>query len=288
MKKNKEASLARFSLWAQRTLIYTVLTLLTIIILFIFYILMINSSRSHVEIQRGFSILPGQTFVQNFNSLINNQNLKFFSAMRNSLLLAVIMGGLTTYFSALTAYGIHIYNFKGKNAIHLFIVGVMMVPSQIASIGLVTILYTIGWVDNYWVIILPSIASPATFFFMKQYLESILPFEVIESGRVDGASEIGIFHRLVLPMISPAIAVQFIFSFVASWNSLFYPNLILTSQNKRTIPIIISQLTSSSPERFDMGPVYMVMVLAIIPMLIMYLIFSRKIIKGVTLGSVKG
>ncbi|VEU81104.1 carbohydrate ABC transporter permease [Haploplasma axanthum] len=288
MKQKNKFLGSRISLYAQRTLIYSLLILMSVIIIFIFYILIINSTRNHVDIQKGISLLPGGAFKLNFDSLIKNQNLKVFTAMRNSLFIALTTAILTTYFSALTAYGIHMYKFKGKKFVHMFIIGIMMVPSQIASIGLVTILYSVGWVDNYWVLILPAIASPATFFFMKQYLQSVLPNEIVESGRMDGASEIGIFHKLVLPIISPALAVQFIFSFVASWNNLFMPNLVLTSQNKRTIPIIISQLTSSSPERFDMGPVYMIMFFAIVPMLIIYLIFSRKIIKGVTLGSVKG
>lgn len=119
-------------------------------------------------------------------------------------------------------------------------------------------------------------------------MDSVLPYEVIESARVDGATEIKTFHRLVLPMISPAIAVQFIFSFVASWNNFYLPNLVIISPEKKTIPIVISLLTSSSPDTFDLGPVYMLMVLAIVPMMIIYLILSKKIIKGVTLGSVKG
>jgi multiple sugar transport system permease protein len=195
---------------------------------------------------------------------------------------------LTTYVSALTAYAIHLYRFKGRNFIYMFILAVMMIPAQIASIGLVTILYTINFVDNYFVLIAPGIAAPATFFFIKQYLDSVLHYEIVEASRVDGAKELYTFHKVVLPMIKPALAIQFIFSFVASWNNFFLPSLIIQSPSKRTIPIVISLLRNSSPDSFDLGPVYMFMVIAIFPMLIMFIIFSRQIIKGITLGSVKG
>src|SRR5690606_41370951 len=130
--------------------------------------------------------------------------------------IAFVSGILTTYFSALTAYAIHLYKFKGKRFIHLAILAVMMIPSQIAGIGLVTILYSIGFVNNYWVIIIPAIASPATFFFMKQYIQSVLPYEIIEAARVDGSSEFRTFNLIVLPIIKPSLSVQYIFALVVS------------------------------------------------------------------------
>ncbi|MDY0210799.1 MAG: carbohydrate ABC transporter permease [Acholeplasma sp.] len=284
----KKMTKSRLSLYAQRALIYTVLSMLTILIIFLFYTLIVNASRAHADIQKSFSLFFGKRFGRNFENLLDNKNINVLNAMKNSMIIASLSAIFTTYVSALTAYGIHLYNFKGRKFIYLFILAVMMIPSQIANIGLVTILYGIGLVDNFAVIILPSLAAPATFFFIKQYLDSVLPFEVVESGRVDGAKELRIFHQIVLPMIKPALAVQFIFSFVASWNNFFLPSLVIQSPDKRTIPIVISLLKNSSPDTFDLGPVYMFMVLAIVPMLIVYLIFSRQIIKGVTLGSVKG
>ena len=278
----------KIDLILQRILIYVTLSLLVSIIVFLFYIMIVNASRPHADIQKGFAIWFSDYFGINLDNLLANKNINVLNAMKNSLIIASITATFTTYVSALTAYGIHLYRFKGRQFVYMFILAVMMIPSQIANIGLVTILYSLGLVDNYWVIVLPSLAAPATFFFIKQYLDSILPYEVVESGRTDGASELRIFHRIVLPMIKPALAVQFIFAFVASWNNFFLPSLVIQSPDKRTIPIVISLLKNSSPDTFDLGPVFMFMVLAIVPMLIVYLIFSRQIIKGVTLGSVKG
>ncbi len=306
-RKNKKSFISgeRMVLIIQRAIVYLVFTFFTIVILFIFYILIINSTKSDFLIKRGFNILSDNTFSQNisnfFNSLlpqgqfmtnyrnlIAKQNLHVPRAMFNSLFISLSTALLTTYFSAMTAYAIHLYRFKGRKQIYTFILAVMMIPTQIASAGLISILFRFNLLDNFWILILPTIAAPATFFFIKQYMDSVLPYEVIESARVDGSSEIHTFHRLVLPMISPALAVQFIFSFVASWNNFYLPNLILTSPEHKTIPIIISMMRTSSPDSFDLGPVYMLMVIAIVPMLVIYLVLSKKIIKGVTLGSVKG
>lgn len=292
MKDNKATKNINFSaklnLLFFRIVVYSILILFSLLIIFIFYTLIINSTRAHNDIQRGLSLIPGNSFRKNFNSLFGDKNMFVTEGIRNSLFIALSSAILTSYFSALSAYGIHRYRFKGRNFAYMFILAVLMIPSQIANIGLVTILYSIGFVDNYWVIIIPAIASPTTLFFMKQYLDSTLPFEVIEAARIDGSNEFMTFNRIVIPMLKPAIAVQFIFSFVASWNNLFFPSLIIQSGNKRTIPIIISLLSASSPDSFDIGKNYMLMVWAIVPVLIVYLIFSRQIIKGVTSGSVKG
>lgn len=295
----------RVLLYVQRFLVYTIYIIFTLMIIFIFYLLILNATKSHTDIQRGFNTLQGAGFTENlsralkslvfkdffftnFDNLLGNQNLFVGRALLNSIFISLSTAVLTTYFSAMTAYAIHLYRFKGRKAIYTFILVIMMIPTQIASAGLIAILFRYNLLDNYWVLIIPTIAAPATFFFIKQYMDSVLPYEVIESARVDGASEITTFHRLALPMISPAIAVQFIFSFVASWNNFYLPSLVIQSPNKRTIPIVISLLTNSSPDAFDLGPVYMLMVIAIVPMLVIYLVLSKKIIKGVTLGSVKG
>ena len=304
-KKIKRVSNERILLIIQRTIVYFIYILFTVVILFIFYLLILNATKSHTDIQRGFNTISGAGFAENLsrvieslvfqdffmtnlNNLLGNQNLYVLKALGNSIFISLSTAVLTTYFSAMTAYAIHLYKFKGRKAIYTFILVIMMIPAQIASAGLIALLFKFNILDNYWVLIIPSIAAPATFFFIKQYMDSVLPYEVIESARVDGANELTTFHRLALPMISPAIAVQFIFSFVASWNNFYLPSLVIQSSNKRTIPIVISYLTGSSPDSFDLGPVYMLMVIAIVPMLVIYLVLSKKIIQGVTLGSVKG
>lgn len=273
---------------ARRVISYIVLVLLAFICLFPFYILIINATRAHSAIQQGFSFLPGGSFMANWKKLMANDNLPVLMAMVNSFLIAMSTALFTTYFSALTAYAIHAYNFKLRKPAMSFILMIMMVPTQVSALGFVRQMTTMGLDDSFIPLIIPAIASPVVFFFMLQYMESALPIEIIEASRIDGSGEFNTFNRIVLPIIKPAISVQAIFAFVNSWNNYFIPNLILESKEKKTIPILIAQLRSADFMKFDMGQVYILIALAIIPVLVVYLFFSKYIVQGVALGSVKG
>ena len=283
-------------LTCRRVIAYLILIILSFMCLFTIYILIVNSTRSHAEIQTGFSFLPGLSFFDNLAKVFNDQSLPVMRSFLNSFIISFLTATLCVYFSAFTAYGIHMYDFKFKRIAFTFILVVMMVPSQVGAIGLVKMCYDLGFTKPnspmvFIPLILPAVASPIVFFYMKQYLESILPKEMVEAARVDGAGEMRIFHGMVLPILKPALAIQFIFSFVSSWNNYFVPQLLLAnSGNKfKTMPLVFAILKdNSNPKAFDMGKVYMIMLLAIIPLLLVYLIFSKFILKNLTSGSVKG
>ncbi len=279
---------ANAGLTARRALAYLVLVILSFLCLFFFYILMINATRGHSEIQTGFSFLPGRFFGKNFQSLMANTELPVWNGMLNSLFVSACTAALTTYFSALTAYAVHIYDFRLKNAAFQFILMVMMVPTQVGVLGFIEMISGWGWMDSFLPLIIPSIAAPVVFFFMKQYMESALPAAIVEASRIDGSGEFGTFNRIVLPIMKPAIAVQAIFTFVSAWNNYFTPALILKSKTKKTLPILIAQLRSADWLKFDMGQVYMMIALSILPVILVYLCLSKFIIRGVSLGSVKG
>ena len=208
--------------------------------------------------------------------------------MLNSFLIAACCAILTTYFSALTAYGVHVYDFKLKKFAFYFIMAVMMIPPQVSAVGFVQLCYRYGLNNNYIPLIIPSIAAPVVFFYMKQYLESVLPMEIVEAARIDGSGEFRTFNQIILPIMKPAFAVQMIFAFVASWNNYFIPALILDKAELKTVPIMVAQLRSADYSKFDMGKVYMFILLAILPVIVVYVILSRAIIRGATAGAVKG
>lgn len=278
----------KLSITLQRVLVYSILIFFSVLIIAIFWILITSATRQSSQIQQSLSLLIGNNFSNNLRNLQEATAIHAFRAMFNSFYIALLSAILTTYFSALTAYGIHLYRFKGRKFLYSFILAIMMIPTQIASAGLLALIYKVGLNDSYMVLIVPGIAAPATFFFLKQYFDSILPYEVIESARIDGANELKIFHKLALPMVVPALSVQFIFGFVASYNNFYLPSLVIESPLKRTVPLALALLSGSAADTFDLGMVYMFIMLAIIPMLIVYLVVSQKIIQGVTLGSVKG
>ena len=278
---------------ARRTIAYIVLALVSILCLFWFYVLIINATRSHSQITMGFSPVPGTSFLKNWDSLVHG-TLPMFAGLRNSVIISVCSAILTTYFSAMTAYGIHAYRFVGRKAITTFILGVMMIPTQVTALGFIKFIQQ-PWMtklhlgmDSYGPLIIPTIAAPAIFFYMKQYMDSALPMSLVESARIDGAGELRTFNSIVLPIMKPAISVQAIFGFVSSWNNYFTPALVLQTDTKKTLPILIAQLRAADFLKFDMGQVYMMILFSIAPVVVVYLILSKQIVGGVAVGAVKG
>ncbi len=275
-------------LYFKKAIAYVVLLILVFLCLFFFYCLIINSTRSHPELAKGFSYLPGRSFAANLYNVLHNENLPVVRGILNSLFIAGCSAALSVYVSALTAYAIHGYDFKFKRAAYLFIMMIMMIPTQVTSLGFLRLIMKMELMDSFIPLIIPSMAAPIVFYFMLSYMESNLPLEIIESARIDGSGEFHTFNKIVLPIMKPALAVQAIFTFVTSWNNYFIPSLILKSNEKKTLPILIAQLRSADFLKFDMGQVYMLITLAIIPVVIVYLCLSKFIISGVTSGSVKG
>jgi multiple sugar transport system permease protein len=144
-----------------------------------------------------------------------------------------------------------------------------------------------GMYDTLLPLIIPSIASPAVFYFMYSYLQSSLPIALVEAARIDGSPEMHTFNTIVLPLMKPAIAVQAIFTFVGSWNNYFVPALVIQTKKKMTLPILIATLRGADYMNFDMGKIYMMITIAIVPIIIIYLLLSKYIIAGVMLGGVK-
>lgn len=266
---------------------YIVLIFLAFLCLFFFYILIINCTRSHQQIQAGFSFLPGSSFMKNFNNVMHDAKLPVLNGIKNSLIVSTCTAALATYFSALTAYGLYAYNFKLKKPAFIFIMLILVMPTQVSAMGFLNVITKLGMLNTLYPLIIPSIAAPAVFYFMYSYMQSSLPMELVEAARIDGCGEFKIFNRIVLPIMKPAIAVQAIFAFVQNWNNYFIPALVLQDNDKRTLPILIAMLRSADFLKFDMGKVYMLITIAIVPIIIVYIALSRYIVAGVALGGVK-
>lgn len=277
-----------FGVHARRAVAYVVLVIISILCLFWFYVLFVNATRTHSQIQQGFHPLPGTNFGKNFYNTILHGSQPVWNGLLNSLFIAVLSALFTTYFSTMTAYAVHVYTFKLKNFMHTFILMIMMIPTQVTALGFLQLINKMNLMNSYVPLIVPTIAAPVTYFYMKQYMESSLPIEIIEAARIDGAGEFRTFNSMIIPIMKPAIAVQAIFAFVTSWNNYFVPALILTEEKKKTLPILIANLRSADFLNFDMGQVYMMIAFSIFPVIIVYLVLSKHIVQGVALGSVKG
>ena len=281
MMKDKTASRIR-SLVA-----HVVLIILSFMCLFFFYVLIVNASHSHAELQKGFSALPGKYFWKNLMNVANDGSFPMFRGILNSIIVSGCSAVLCTYFSSLTAYGLYAYDFKARNVAFTFIMAILVMPTQVTAMGFLRLITKMGLYDSLLPLIIPSVASPAVFYFMYSYLQSSLPMSLVEAARIDGSGEFRTFNSIVLPIMKPAIAVQAIFTFVGSWNNYFVPALVIQSKSKMTVPILIATLRGADYMNFDMGKIYMMITVAIVPIIIVYLLLSKFIIAGVTLGGVK-
>ena len=266
--------------------------ILTIICLLPIYILVINATRSHTDIANGLSFVPSTNLPDNWHKVFTDPGFKLcYSALhgyKNSLIITVCSTFLTVFFSALTAYGIHVYDFKLKEISYSVILLVMMVPMQVTSAGFIAFMSDLKLTNTYWPLILPAIAAPGVVYFMRSYMKSSFPLDIVEAARIDGCGEFRTFVSIAIPMMKPAIAVQAIFAFIASWNNFYTPNMILISSNfkQKTLPMMISAVQAS--DKFtDYGAIYLAIALSILPIVIIYIILSKFIIAGVALGCVK-
>ena len=266
---------------------HIVLILLSFMCLFFFYVLIINATRSHGDLQKGFSALAGKYFLENLKNVANDGSFPMFRGILNSVIVSSCSAALCTYFSSLTAYGLYAYEFKARKVAFTFIMAILVMPTQVTAMGFLRLVTKMGLYDSLLPLIIPSIASPAVFYFMYSYLQSSLPLSLVEAARIDGSGEFHTFNRIVIPIMKPAIAVQAIFTFVGSWNNYFVPALIIQSKSKMTVPILIATLRGADYMNFDMGKIYMMITVAIVPIIVVYLLLSKYIIAGVTLGGVK-
>lgn len=268
-----------------RGFVYIMLFILLMITIVPIWLLLVNSTRSTVEIQQGLSLMPSTHLLENYGILLG-RGLNLWRGFWNSLFVAVASTLITVYFSLLTAYGIVVYNFWGKRLFSNFIVVLVMIPTQLSIIGFYQYMARWGLTDNYASLILPTMASAGAVFFGKQYLESVVIKDLIDAGRVDGAGELSIFHRIMLPISIPGAVTMGIFAFIASWNNFFNAFILISSIEKYTLPMLVQTL-KGDVYRTEYGAIYLGLAVTIVPIIIVYLIFSKYIVSGIAMGSVK-
>lgn len=269
----------------KKTILYLLLTVLAITCLIPFLLMIVNATRSGVEIARSFTLIPGSNLKKNWETVFSYFNL--FLGMANSLKVAIPATLLTAYFSALTAYGLAAYEFKGNKIIFGTILVFMMIPGQLGLVGFYQLCTKLHMVNSYAPLIIPAIAAPGTVFFLRQYVISTLPPSLIEAARIDGANEIYSFHRIVLPIMSPAIATMSIMGFIGNWNNYLMPMILLNKKEKFTLPVMMASLRASQDINTNQGAIYLSVAISIIPILLVFAFFSKYIISSISAGAVK-
>lgn len=265
-------------------LIYIFLIGLAVICFLPFYFMIINATHNNAAIAQGMNFLPGKYTWANYLKMSERVNI--WRGFLNSLIVSGVGTALLSYFGTLTAYGFSKYKFFGNKALFWVILCSMMVPPQLSVIGFYDVIQKLKLMNNLFALIIPMIASAQFVYFVKLYLDSALPDSIVESARIDGASEIGIFNKMVLPIASPSIATMGMFNFINSWNQLLIPQIVIRKEALQTIPIIVAN--AKGVYRTDFSAAYMAIALSVVPILIAFAMFSKHIIGGVTAGAVKG
>jgi len=266
--------------------IYLVCIVLAVLSILPFWIMITNATRSTVQIQdHAISLIPSTHLLQNFK-VLTGKTFNPITGFINSLVISTGATVLSVYFSTLTAYALVAYEWKLRQSFFTLIMAVMMIPTQVISIGFYQFMYRVGMTNNLLALILPAIAAPMTVFFMRQYMLPSLNLDIVASARIDGAGEFRTFNSIVLPIMKPAMATQAIFTYVSSWNALFLPMILLTKKENYTMPIMVS-LLKGDIYRTEYGAVYLALTLSVLPLFVVYFLLSKYIIAGVALGSVK-
>lgn len=268
-----------------RTLANLFCLVIAIVAFYPFFVMVVSSTHDNFNIMSKINILPGNNLAVNYERLTRNINI--FNGIKNSLILAVSVTVIETYFAVMAGYAFAKFRFKMRNFLFGVVLVFMMLPGQIGIIGFFKEVQAMHLMNSYIPLIVPSIANCFAVFFYKQYMDTSLPSELIEAAIIDGCREIEIFHRLVLPLMKPAMVTQAVLTFIGTWNSYLNPLILLNDKSKFTLTLLIATVRDAT--HADYGAQYLGMVISIIPTIIIYCFGSKTIMEKITIGAaVKG
>ena len=270
---------------SKRSMIYVFCSFLSLLAIIPFWIMIVNATRSTMAIQQGVSLIPGTYLQYNWNVLAS-KNFNVATGFMNSAIIAFGSTILSVYFSAMTAYGFKVYQFRGNKLLYAVVMAIIMIPGQVTGTGFFMFMYQLHWVNNRLALIIPAIASAGTVFFFRQYLEANLQISLVEAARIDGCGEIKTFNRIILPIMVPAMATMGIMAVIGSWNNYLTPLMLFTDPGLKTLPMMVQELRGDI-YRTEFGSIYLGLTLTALPLIIVYFAFSKYIIAGVALGGVK-
>ena len=262
--------------------------IVTVVALFPLYYMFMASFKSSKELFRNgmdFRIIPGLMSLDNYKLLFFGRGSIYLSWYKNSLLITALFTAGSLFFSSLVGYALGAYQFRAKNFIFTLVLLVLMVPLEILMLPLYKLIVGMGIINTYAGVILPFMVSPMAIFFFRQYVAG-LSKDFMDAGRVDGCTEFGLFFRIMAPLMKPAFGAMAILLAMQNWNSFIWPLIVLRTNEKFTIPIGLASLMSPYGNNYDM--LISGAVLAIIPIIILFLLNQRAFISGLTSGGVKG
>jgi ABC-type glycerol-3-phosphate transport system permease component len=264
---------------------YVALVLVSVAMVFPFAWMLTSSFKPFQEIFAGDTFLPGNPTINNYISLFEQADalLKIW----NSFFIAVTATTLSVFLCALGGYAFAKFRFPGRRALFSIMLASLAVPFAVVMVPLFVMMRNFfHWIDTPWPLIVPGAANAFGIFFMRQYMFSV-PDEMLDAARVDGATEFGIFLRLVLPTSIPGLVSLAIIFFMASWNNFLWPSAVLRSPENHTVPLMLNSL-QGPPGRTAFDVLMAGSVVSLLPLLVIFLVLQRHLIAGITAGSIKG
>jgi multiple sugar transport system permease protein len=249
-----------------------------------FYFMFVFASHSRTEI---FSLPPPLFFGDDFllNVKILTERIPFWRSLGWSLYVALASTALTLLFCSMGGYAFAMFEFRFKQALFLLVMGTMLIPSFLGMIPTFMIMDAFGWIDQPRALYIPGAASAFGIFLMRQFISSSIPKDLVEAARMDGCSELGIYWRIVLPLLKPAMGTLGLITFIASWNNFIGPLIVMRSPDMYTLPLALRSM--QSPVNTEWGAVMAGSAIATLPLLVLFAISSRRLIDGLTAGAVK-
>jgi multiple sugar transport system permease protein len=249
-----------------------------------FYFMFVFASHSRTEI---FSLPPPLFFGDDFllNVKILTERIPFWRSLGWSLYVALASTALTLLFCSMGGYAFAMFEFRFKQALFLLVMGTMLIPSFLGMIPTFMIMDAFGWIDQPRALYIPGAASAFGIFLMRQFITSAIPRDLVEAARMDGCGELGIYWRIVLPLLKPALGTLGLITFIASWNNFIGPLIVMRSPDMYTLPLALRSM--QSPVNTEWGAVMAGSAIATLPLLVLFAISSRRLIDGLRAGAVK-
>lgn len=269
-----------------RWLTYTILGLVLAISAYPLYFAFLLASSDAVTIAQNPipSLIPQGNLLKNLNRVLD-ADIKFWPAFFNSLIVAAVTSLSVVLFATLAGFSFSKLRFRGRGPLLVFVIATMAVPTQLGVVPLFILMSELGWVGRLEAVIVPGLVTAFGVFWMTQYLESALPYELVEAARIDGCSLIKAFWYVALPAARPAATMLALFTFVASWTSFFWPFIVLGPSNP-TLPVAVQLLQASFFK--DLALIMAGVVAATIPLIILFVFAGRQLVSGIMAGAVKG
>lgn len=268
-----------------KTIFYAILILGAALSIFPFYwMFVVATNDKSAAFQIPPLLTPGSQFFDNFSRVLERTD--FIRALFNSLVVSSAVTLSVVLLCTLAGYAFAKYDFPLKKTLFVFVIGTMLVPAQLGVLPLYVIMAKLHWIDSYKALIVPAMVNAFGIFWMRQYISSAVHTELIEAGRIDGGGHFRIFWNIAIPVVTPAMATLGILNFMNVWNDFFWPLVVLKNRENYTIQIALQQLFTNK-DGLDFGMIMSATFTATLPLLIVFLLFSRWVIAGLTSGAVK-